>query len=314
MELIRGTHNIRARHHGCVLTIGNFDGVHRGHQALLSHLEQEGKRLGLPSVVMIFEPQPPEFFAPDKAPARLTRLRDKVKYLAHYGADYLLCVKFNKQFASLTPEAFISHLLVEQLGVKFLVVGDDFRFGKNRQGDFAGLCEAGKRFGFTVRSTESFCDNGTRISSTAIRRALERDDLAQAEVLLGHPYRISGRVVHGNELGRTIGFPTANIPLKRLTAPVSGVYAVDVYGLGPKPLPGVANIGSRPTVQGKERQLEVHLIDVAMDLYGQHPDVVLRKKLRNEQRFASLDELKAQIAQDEIAAREFLQLHPSLCV
>lgn len=314
MELIRGTHNIRARHHGCVLTIGNFDGVHRGHQALLSHLAQEGKRLGLPSVVMIFEPQPPEFFAPDKVPARLTRLRDKVKYLAHYGADYLLCVKFNKQFASLTPEVFISHLLVEQLGVKFLVVGDDFRFGKNRQGDFAGLCEAGKRFGFTVRSTESFCDNGTRISSTAIRRALECDDLAQAEALLGHPYRISGRVVHGNELGRTIGFPTANIPLKRLTAPVSGVYAVDVYGLGPKPLPGVANIGSRPTVQGKERQLEVHLIDVAMDLYGQHPDVVLRKKLRNEQRFASLDELKAQIAQDEIAAREFLQLHPSLCV
>lgn len=314
MELIRGTHNIRTRHHGCVLTIGNFDGVHRGHQALLSHLAQEGQRLGLPSVVMIFEPQPPEFFAPDKAPARLTRLRDKVKYLAHYGADYLLCVKFNKQFASLTPEAFISQLLVEQLGVKFLVVGDDFRFGKNRQGDFAGLCEAGKRFGFTVRSTESFCDNGTRISSTAIRRALECDDLAQAEALLGHPYRISGRVVHGNELGRTIGFPTANIPLKRLTAPVSGVYAVDVYGLGPKPLPGVANIGSRPTVQGKERQLEVHLIDVAMDLYGQHPDVVLRKKLRNEQRFASLDELKAQIAQDEIAAREFLQLHPSLCV
>lgn len=171
MELIRGTHNIRARHHGCVLTIGNFDGVHRGHQALLSHLAQEGKRLGLPSVVMIFEPQPLEFFALDKAPARLTWLRDKVKYLAQYGVDYLLCVKFSKQFASLTPDAFISHLLVEQLGVKFLVVGDDFRFGKNRQGDFNGLCEAGKQYGFTVRSTESFVitANGSAARPSAVR-------------------------------------------------------------------------------------------------------------------------------------------------
>ncbi|UNH23741.1 bifunctional riboflavin kinase/FAD synthetase [Moellerella wisconsensis] len=306
MELIRGIQNIRACHHGCVLTIGNFDGVHRGHQALLKNLKLEAQRLGLPTMVMIFEPQPLEFFMGDKAPARLTRLRDKVKYLAENGLDYLLCVEFNDHFASLTPDEFVSQLLVKKLGVKFLAVGDDFRFGKNRQGDFKFLQEAGKASGFEVANTESFCDSGLRISSTAIRKAIQQDDLLLAETLLGHPYRISGRVVHGNQLGRTIGFPTANLPLKRLVAPVKGVYAVEVYGLDEKPLPGVANIGTRPTVAGKGQQLEVHLIDTCMDLYGRHIDVVLRKKLRDEQRFASLDALKEQIANDVIAARKYL--------
>ncbi|KPD03457.1 bifunctional riboflavin kinase/FAD synthetase [Moellerella wisconsensis] len=306
MELIRGIQNIRACHHGCVLTIGNFDGVHRGHQALLKNLKLEAQRLGLPTMVMIFEPQPLEFFMGDKAPARLTRLRDKVKYLAENGLDYLLCVEFNDHFASLTPDEFVSQLLVKKLGVKFLAVGDDFRFGKNRQGDFKFLQDAGKASGFEVANTESFCDSGLRISSTAIRKAIQQDDLLLAETLLGHPYRISGRVVHGNQLGRTIGFPTANLPLKRLVAPVKGVYAVEVYGLDEKPLPGVANIGTRPTVAGKGQQLEVHLIDTCMDLYGRHIDVVLRKKLRDEQRFASLDALKEQIANDVIAARKYL--------
>ncbi|MEI9697616.1 bifunctional riboflavin kinase/FAD synthetase [Moellerella wisconsensis] len=306
MELIRGIQNIRAYHHGCVLTIGNFDGVHRGHQALLKNLKLEAQRLGLPTMVMIFEPQPLEFFMGDKAPARLTRLRDKVKYLAENGLDYLLCVEFNDHFASLTPDEFVSQLLVKKLGVKFLAVGDDFRFGKNRLGDFKFLQDAGKASGFEVANTESFCDSGLRISSTAIRQAIQQDDLLLAETLLGHPYRISGRVVHGNQLGRTIGFPTANLPLKRLVAPVKGVYAVEVYGLDEKPLPGVANIGTRPTVAGKGQQLEVHLIDTCMDLYGRHIDVVLRKKLRDEQRFASLDALKEQIANDVIAARKYL--------
>ncbi|SFU44797.1 bifunctional riboflavin kinase/FAD synthetase [Xenorhabdus koppenhoeferi] len=306
MELIRGIHNIRSRHHGCVLTIGNFDGVHRGHQALLKHLKQEGQRLGLPTMVMIFEPQPLEVFAADKAPARLTRLRDKIKYLAQNGVDYLLCVKFDKYFASNSPEAFVSKLLVEKLGVKFLAIGDDFRFGKNRFGDCHYLQQAGKQYKFDVASTDSFCDSGLRISSTAIRQALQSNDLALAETLLGHPYSISGRVVHGNRLGRTIGFPTANLPLKRLVAPVKGVYAVEVHGLGDTPLPGVANIGNRPTVAGQSQQLEVHLIDTQMDLYGHHIDVVLRKKLRDEQRFASLDALKQQIANDVVAARDYL--------
>ncbi|KLU16965.1 MULTISPECIES: bifunctional riboflavin kinase/FAD synthetase [Xenorhabdus] len=314
MELIRGIHNIRARHHGCVLTIGNFDGVHRGHQALLKHLKQEGQRLGLPTMVMIFEPQPLEVFAPDKAPARLTRLRDKIKYLAQNGVDYLLCVKFDKHFAANSPEAFVSQLLVEKLGVKFLAIGDDFRFGKNRRGDFHYLQQAGKQYRFDVASTDSFCDSGLRISSTAIRQALQSDDLALAEILLGHPYSISGRVVHGKQLGRTIGFPTANLPLKRLVAPVLGVYAVDVHGLGNNPLPGVANIGNRPTVAGQGLQLEVHLIDTQMDLYGHHIDVVLRKKLRNEQRFASLDALKQQIANDVVAARNYLLQQSKSCI
>ncbi|MBW5824288.1 bifunctional riboflavin kinase/FAD synthetase [Yersinia kristensenii] len=309
MELIRGIHNIRARHHGCVLTIGNFDGVHRGHQALLEQLKREGQRLGLPVMVMIFEPQPLELFAADKAPARLTRLRDKARYLAEAGVDYLLCVKFDPRFAAITAQAFVAKLLVEKLGVKFLTVGDDFRFGAERQGDFQLLQQAGAEFGFDVISTDSFCDGGLRISSTAIRQALHDDDLVLAETLLGHPYSISGRVVHGDELGRTIGFPTANLPLKRLVAPVKGVYAVDVYGLGPKPLPGVANIGTRPTVAGVRQQLEVHLLDITMDLYGRHIDVVLRAKLRNEQRFASLDALKQQIAHDVVTARTFFGLN-----
>ncbi|CCV63008.1 riboflavin biosynthesis protein (includes:riboflavin kinase and FMN adenyltransferase) [Yersinia enterocolitica (type O:2) str. YE3094/96] len=291
-----------------MLTIGNFDGVHRGHQALLEQLKREGQRLGLPVMVMIFEPQPLELFAADKAPARLTRLRDKARYLANAGVDYLLCVKFDPRFAANTAQAFVAQLLVEKLGVKFLTVGDDFRFGAGRQGDFQLLQQAGAEFGFDVISTDSFCDSGLRISSTAIRQALYDDDLVLAETLLGHPYSISGRVVHGDELGRTIGFPTANLPLKRLVAPVKGVYAVEVYGLGPKSLPGVANIGTRPTVAGVRQQLEVHLLDVTMELYGCHIDVVLRAKLRNEQRFASLDALKQQIANDVVTARTFFGL------
>ena len=308
MELIRGIYNLRARHHGCVLTIGNFDGVHRGHRALLEQLKYEGRRLGLPVMVMVFEPQPLELFAADKAPARLTRLRDKARYLAEAGVDYLLCVRFDPRFAAMSAQAFVAQLLTEKLGVKFLTVGDDFRFGAGRQGDFTLLQKAGAEYGFTVQSTPTFHEGGLRISSTAIRTALKNDDLGLAERLLGHPYSISGRVVHGDALGRTIGFPTANLPLKRLVAPVSGVYAVQVHGLGPSPLPGVANIGTRPTVSGVRQQLEVHLLDVAMDLYGRHIEVVLSAKVRNEQRFASLDALKQQIANDVVTTRKYFGL------
>lgn len=309
MQLIRGIHNLQACHYGCVLTIGNFDGVHRGHQALLERLKQEGQARGLPVMVMIFEPQPLELFAAEKAPARLTRLRDKVKYLAQAGVDYLLCVTFDAHFAANHASTFISSLLVEKLGVKFLVVGDDFRFGAGREGDFLLLQKAGVEQNFDVISTQTFCSSGKRVSSTAVREALAQDNLMLAQELLGHPFSISGRVVHGNELGRTIGFPTANLPLKRQVSPVSGVYAVQVYGLGDAPLPGVANIGTRPTITGdKRQQLEVHLLDVTLDLYGRHIDVVMCKKLRSEQRFASLDALKQQIANDVVAAREFFGL------
>ncbi|SLM64666.1 MULTISPECIES: bifunctional riboflavin kinase/FAD synthetase [Dickeya] len=309
MQLIRGIHNLQACHYGCVLTIGNFDGVHRGHQALLERLRQEGKSRGLPVMVMIFEPQPLELFATDKVPARLTRLRDKVKYLAQAGVDYVLCVTFDASFAANHASTFISSLLVEKLGVKFLVVGDDFRFGAGREGDFLLLQKAGAGLGFEVCSTTTFCRSGKRVSSTAVREALANDELTLAAELLGHPFSISGRVVHGNALGRTIGFPTANLPLKRQVSPVSGVYAVEVHGLGAAALPGVANIGTRPTVTGdKRQQLEVHVLDVTLDLYGKHIDVVMCKKLRSEQRFASLDALKQQIANDVVAARDFFGL------
>ncbi len=308
MKFIRGIHNLREQHRGCVLTIGNFDGVHRGHQALLSRLREEGRKRNLPVVVMLFEPQPLELFAADKAPARLTRLREKLRYLDEAGVDAVLCLRFDRRFAALSAHSFVADLLVDKLGVRLLAVGDDFRFGAGREGDFLLLQKAGADYGFDVISTQTFCDDGKRISSTAVRQALAEDNLPLAATLLGHPFNISGRVVHGDALGRTIGFPTANLPLRRYVSPVKGVYAVEVRGLGDKPLPGVANIGTRPTVAGIRQQLEVHLLDVAIDLYGRHIEVVLCEKIRNEQRFSSLDALKEQIAKDVVAARTFFGL------
>ncbi|MEA9392808.1 bifunctional riboflavin kinase/FAD synthetase [Acerihabitans sp. TG2] len=308
MKLIRGLHNLQACHCGCVLTIGNFDGFHRGHQALITQLQTEGRKFGLPVMVMIFEPQPQEHFAGRDAPTRLTRLRDKIKYLAEAGVDVVLCVTFDVRFAAISAESFVTDLLVRKLGVRFLCVGDDFRFGTQRRGDFAFLQQMGAAAGFDVMSTATYATGGKRISSTAVREALASDQLVVAEMLLGHPYRISGRVEHGDELGRTLGFPTANVSLKGRPAPINGVYAVEVNGLGPQPIEGVANIGTRPTVAGLRQRVEVHLLDVAMDIYGCHIEVVVRAKLRNEQRFASLDELKRQITNDAVAGREFFRL------
>ncbi|KJR31982.1 riboflavin biosynthesis protein RibF [Vibrio navarrensis] len=306
MELIRGIHNIRSQHRGCVLTIGNFDGVHLGHQQVLRQVSQQARAMSLPSVVMTFEPQPMELFAKEKAPARLTRLRDKFVQLGKLGLDRLLCVNFNRHFAALDAEAFIRDLLVERLGVKFLVVGDDFCFGKARQGNFAMLQEAGKKYGFTVVNTQSFCLEQLRVSSTAIREALADDDLPAAAQMLGRDYSISGRVSHGRKLGRTIGFPTANIPLKRCVSPVSGVYVVQALGLGQNAIGGVANIGQRPTVNGVRQQLEVHLFDFQANLYGKQLEVVLLNKLRDEKKFESFDALKRQIELDAEAARVWL--------
>ncbi len=317
MELIRGIHNIKPEHHGSVLTIGNFDGVHLGHQAVLRQVLAKARALGWPATVMSFEPQPMELFAGDKAPARLTRFRDKYLQLKQVGVERLLCVNFNAYFANMSAQDFVRRLLVEQLGVKFLVVGDDFRFGKGRCGDFAMLVAAGKEYGFTVVSTQSFCVSEQRVSSTAIRQALASDNLQQAESMLGRPYSISGRVSHGRKLGRTIGFPTANVPLKRRVSPVSGVYAVEVFGVNGAPIPGVANVGHRPTVNGVRQQLEVHLFDFQSDLYGRQIEVVLHYKLRDEIKFESFDALKAQIERDAQTARVWLsernnvQLRPS---
>lgn len=307
MELIRGIHNIQPHHQGCVLTIGNFDGVHLGHQAVLEQVSLQAKALGLPSMVMTFEPQPLELFAKDKAPARLTRLRDKFVQLSKLDIDRLLCVSFNPYFASLTADEFITDLLVKRLGVKFLVIGDDFCFGSGRKGDFAMLQQAGKRYGFEVVSTQSFCLQQLRVSSTAIRNALAQDDLPCVAQMLGRDYSISGRVSHGRKLGRTIGFPTANIPLKRCVSPVSGVYVVQALGLGEQVIGGVANIGQRPTVNGVRQQLEVHLFDFQANLYGKQLEIVLLQKLRNEHKFDSFDALKQQIELDAEAARVWLR-------
>ncbi|AXN32447.1 bifunctional riboflavin kinase/FAD synthetase [Vibrio coralliilyticus] len=307
MELIRGIHNIKAHHSGCVLTIGNFDGVHLGHQAVLRQVSEQAAKLGLPATVMTFEPQPLELFAKEKAPARLTRLRDKFVQLSKLNIERLLCVNFNKRFANQTPDEFISDLLVKRLGVKFLVVGDDFCFGKGRKGNFKMLKEAGEKHGFEVVSTQSFCLEQLRVSSTAIREALASDELNSAAEMLGRDYSISGRVSHGRKLGRTIGFPTANIPLKRCVSPVSGVYVVEALGLGSKPIGGVANIGNRPTVNGVRQQLEVHLFDFQANLYGKQLEIVLLHKLRDEHKFDSFEALKQQIELDAEAARVWLR-------
>ncbi|WKE64964.1 bifunctional riboflavin kinase/FAD synthetase [Gallaecimonas kandeliae] len=305
MELIRGLYNVRPHHHGCVLTIGNFDGVHLGHQAVLGKLIEKARELQLPATVMLFEPQPLELFLGEKAPARLSRLRDKVAALRALGMDRVIVEPFTPHFACLAPQDFIEQQLVARLGVKFLVVGDDFRFGHKRGGDFALLSEAGARHGFTVTSTDSFCLVDDRVSSTRIREALAADRLADAESMLGRPYSISGRVHHGAKKGRTLGFPTVNLPLKRKVSPLNGVFAVDVLGAADTAWPGIANIGVKPTVNGTVPTLEVHLLDFDGDLYGCQLEVVLRKKLRDEQKFASLEALRSQIEKDEQAARVF---------
>lgn len=304
MELIRGIHNIKPWHRGCVLTIGNFDGVHLGHQSVLRRLTEQAQRLGVPSCVMVFEPQPRELFTGDQAPPRLTRLREKYQQLARLGIDRLLCVRFNADFAAQSPDHFIRGLLVDKLGVRFLVVGDDFRFGQNRGGDFVQLTRAGRAFDFEVVSTQSWCMNRQRVSSTLIRQALGRDKLEVAAQMLGRRFSVCGRVAHGAKLGRTIGFPTANVALKRQVIPVSGVYAVDLWLNGHR-YPGVANIGDKPTVNGSQSLLEVHLFDFSGDLYGKQVEVELRHKLRNEQKFASFALLKEQIQRDAAHARQW---------
>ncbi len=307
MRIIRGLHNLRSGHRGCVATIGNFDGVHLGHQAVFQHLRERAAEFGLPTTVITFEPQPQEFFMPDKAPARLTRLREKLQVMRQCGIDRVMLLEFNARLAAMSADAFIERLLVEGLGVRFLYVGDDFRFGKGREGDIHALERAGRAHGFEVASMETFAVGRERVSSTRIRQALTEGDLETARRLLGRPYRICGRVAHGDERGRTIGFPTANIDLHRRVSPLRGVFAVRVYGLGDEPLPGVANIGTRPTVSGDTRYLlEVHLFDFDRRIYGAHVEVEFRRKLRDEQRFDSFEALRQQIEHDAQAARACL--------
>ncbi|TYK64430.1 bifunctional riboflavin kinase/FAD synthetase [Colwellia echini] len=305
MQLVRGIHNIKLADHGCVLTIGNFDGVHLGHQQIITALVNKAKALNSVAAVLVFEPQPQEFFAPQTAPARLCRLRDKYNLLAKLGVQRLICVNFNAKFANQTAENFIENLLVKKLGVKHLIVGDDFQFGKNRQGDFAMLSKAGQAFGFTVSDTHSFKMADCRISSTVIREALEQDDLHSVEQMLGREYSIIGRVFHGDKRGRQLGFPTANVLLKRQVSPLNGVFAV-IVKTAKGEFKGVANIGARPTVAGIRQQLEVHIFDFDENLYGQSIEVIVKKKLRSVIKFNSLEALTAQIHQDSEQAKQVL--------
>ena len=316
MQLIRGFYNL-ANHsvlaNGCILSIGNFDGVHLGHQQILARLINKSIELGLPSVVMLFEPQPREFFAKKvddltayNVPARLMRLRDKLKYLEKSGIDFVLCVRFSERFAKLTAEEFIQDLLVKRLKVRYLSVGDDFRFGAKRAGDYHTLQEAGKTFNFTVEESHTHSFEQDRISSSLIRELLQKDKLALVEKLLGKPYSIAGRVAHGNKLGRTIGFPTANIMLNRLVVPIHGVYAVQVEtktGV----FQGIANVGNRPTINGTKPLLEVHIFDFNRSIYGEAIEVRFIKKLRNEVKFSNFEALKQQIEKDKQQAVEFLK-------
>ncbi|OUR85069.1 riboflavin biosynthesis protein RibF [Colwellia psychrerythraea] len=305
MQLVRGIHNIQLNDHGCVLTIGNFDGVHLGHQQVIKALVSKAKALNCVAAVLVFEPQPQELFSPETAPARLCRLRDKYNLLAKLGVQRLICVNFTAKFANQSAKYFIENLLVNKLGIKHLIVGDDFRFGKNRTGNFSMLCQAGERYGFDVSDTKSYKMADCRISSTAIRQALEQDDLMSVKQMLGREYSIIGRVFHGDKRGRQLGFPTANVLLKRRVSPLSGVFAVIVKTNNGE-FKGVANIGARPTINGVRQQLEVHIFDFDENLYGQCIEVVVKKKLRPVIKFDSLEALTAQIHQDSEQAKQVL--------
>ncbi|HUG78365.1 MAG TPA: bifunctional riboflavin kinase/FAD synthetase [Burkholderiales bacterium] len=300
------THGSFQRARGqCALTIGNFDGVHRGHRALLGRVSARARELEIPACVLTFEPHPREFFAGAAAPARLTRLRDKLELIAAAGVQRVHVARFDASFAALSAARFIEEVLVKGLGTRWLLVGRDFRFGASRAGDFALLREAAGRHGFELEAMPDVLAEGERVSSSAVRAALQAGDLERAERLLGHPYAISGRVAHGAKLGRGLGFPTANIVLRR-PPPLSGIFVVETRGFGP----GVAAVGRRPTVNPVEVPLlEVHLFDCTGELYGRHLEVRFLEKLRDEEKYEGLEALRSAIARDALRAREYFARH-----
>jgi riboflavin kinase/FMN adenylyltransferase len=290
------------------VTIGNFDGVHKGHQAMLARLEAAARARGLAATVLTFEPHPREFFAPQAAPTRLTNLREKLELLAAHGVERVHVQRFSKAFAALSPASFVERALVAGLRARWVLVGDDFRFGAKRAGDFAFLVAAAARHGFELEAMPTVAIGAERVSSSAVRDALARGELDRAQALLGRPYSISGRVVHGEKLGRALGFATANVQLKHNRPPLGGIFAVRVHGIGAAPRQGVASLGIRPTVHADGKAvLEVHLFDFTGDLYGAHLRVEFLAKLRDEARYPDLDALKAQIARDCAQARDVLR-------
>ncbi len=310
MELIRYLADRPAFSKGCVLTIGNFDGVHAGHRMVLAALKKQASEMGLPAVAMCFEPQPIEYFKAGAAPARISTVRDKIEQLSQAGVDALYLVRFNHALANMSAESFVN-MLRKQLNIKLLIVGDDFRFGKNRQGTFDYLQQAGGQYGFDVKRSDSFKIESERVSSTLIREALETGQLDKAAVYLKRRFTLSGRVMHGYKRGRELGFPTANIRVKNRKSPLRGVFAVTITLESGAVYQGVANVGTRPSIEAMSAVLlEAHLFEFSGDLYGQRVTVSFHKKLRDERKFNSLDELKAQISQDSDQAKTFFK---SIC-
>ena len=308
MQFVRGLHNLKSEHQNCAVTIGNFDGVHYGHQALLRLLAEKAREKNIPSCLMSFDPLPHEYFSKNKPAPRLTSARERYTSIAELDAslrpDMLLILRFDDTLAELTAEEFVSHVLVDALAVKAVVIGDDFHFGKGRTGDFDFLKTAGDRYGFEVLALSTHSVDNMRVSSTGIRQALLDDRLSNAERMLGHPYQICGRVAQGDKRGRTIGFPTANIRLNRPAIPLSGVYSVTLCSPELGDIPGIANIGKRPTVDGVRDQLEVHLFDFEKDIYGMNICVSFHHKIRDEKKFESFELLKQQIELDCVRAQE----------
>ncbi len=308
MKLIRNLDMISRDQGGCVLTVGNYDGVHRGHRHMIEVLKLRAAELRCPATVLVFEPSSKEYLDPAGAPARLTRWREKAVALAALGVDQLVTLKFDERMRTMTAQGFVEELIAGGLGARHVVVGDDFRFGKYAAGTYEVLEAAGRAKGFGVERIEPFVFDGVRVSSTAVRERLELGDFSGAARLLGRPYRMMGRVAHGKQLGRTLGFPTANLPLMRRKAPLEGILAVRVFGIGHVPLPGVASLGTRPTVNGVEPLLEVHVFDYSGDLYGRVLEVEFVGKLRDEEKFDSLEAMRVQMNVDAEQAREVLSV------
>lgn len=307
MELSRKLDVICTRQSDCVATIGNFDGFHLGHQAILKQLRARADQLNLPVTVIVFEPQPLEFFDPDNAPPRLTRWREKYQLLKEQCVDRMVCIAFNEETAALSAESFVKEILLEKVGVKHLVIGDDFKFGYQRQGDYELLKKLSAENGFAVERADTYMLDGGRVSSSSIREALAAGDIDQAAALLGRPYTISGRIVHGEQQGRVLGFPTANIELQRMKTALKGILITRVHGLGSEPLPSVSYIGTKPTLGGTRTVLETHIFDFNQDIYGQFIKVEFLKKLRDDTKFESFEILRQEIARDTQNARDYFQ-------
>ena len=307
MILIRDEINMRSEFFGCVATIGNFDGVHLGHKDLIDRLARLSVQYNLPTTVILFEPQPAEFFLKDDLPNRLTRLREKLRLLESYGVDRVLVLKFGTRLAEYSASEFIENILINKLGIKALVVGDDFRFGKGRKGDYRLLLEFSKSRGFFLERAFPFNIDGERVSSTLVRNYLRSGDIENAEKILGHPYFIVGRVVQGYKRGRKWGFPTANINLERFRTPLSGILAARVSGLSKNKLNAVAYIGSRPIIDDPRFVLEVHIFDFNEDCYGEHIKVEFVQRIRGDLHFDGFEEMAKQIEKDCILAKKILR-------